>query len=381
MKKKILFISHEASLTGAPLVLLYFMEWLVENHPNDYDIGILHLKGGELEPRFNKLAKHVFKVEPIKPIFLLKVANKLLPQKLVPKSTKPTDVILSQVNKLGFDIIYANTALTLSIATAIKLSSAVKTKLIAHLHEMHVSLKSFVKNPEEISPHIDKIIAVAEVVKTNILQEWNLENEQVDVVYEFSKTNIDSKSVLAKGNVFTVGASGRAGWRKGNDLFVQVANCIKSTNPSLNINFEWIGRIDANELLIVEEDLKKLNLDNVKFLGLKSNPHPLFQNFDVFLMTSKEDPFPLVCIEVGMMGKPIICFDKATGTQEVIENGGGKIVPYLSVEKMAEAVVNYYYDRELLNNDGIEAKKIFSQFTPEIRCPQIYTIIQQTISI
>lgn len=97
-------------------------------------------------------------------------------------------------------------------------------------------------------------------------------------------------------------------------------------------------------------------------------------------MTSKEDPFPLVCIEVGMMGKPIICFDKATGTQEVIENGGGQIVPYLNVDKMAEAIVKYYYDRDLLKHDGEEAKKLFSEFTPEIRCPQIYSIIQQMIS-
>ena len=379
MKKKILFISHESSLTGAPLVLLYFIEWLVENHPNDYDIGILHLKGGELEPRFNKLAKHVFKIPPRKTSFSYRVANKILSSQLVNKIDTPSEKMVNRIIKLGFDIIYANTAVTLDMAAKIKVKHNKNTKLIAHIHELNVGLKRYVNYPDKIVPHLDKIIAVAQIVKTNILNEWKVYGPSVDVVYEFSKINIEINKNLDKSNLFTVGASGTAGWRKGHNLFVHVARYLKETHPSLNINFEWIGKIGANELLIVEEDLKKLNLDNVKFLGLKSNPHPYFQNFDVFLMTSKEDPFPLVCIELGMMGKPIICFNKATGTQEVIENGGGQVVPYLSIEKMAEAVLRYYHDRELLKNDGIKAKKLFSQFTPEIRCPQIYNIIKNLV--
>lgn len=94
-------------------------------------------------------------------------------------------------------------------------------------------------------------------------------------------------------------------------------------------------------------------------------------------MTSKEDSFPLVYIEVGMLGKTIICFDKATGNQEVLENGGGTVVPYLSIERMAEAVVQYYNDEKLLKKDSIIAKEVFKGFTPKQKCPEIFSILKR----
>ncbi len=374
---KILFISHEASLTGAPLVLLYFMEWLEEHYPNAYEVGVLHLKGGALEPRFNKLAKHVFKMAPNRPSITYRVANKIAPEQLSKKLKTPNEKMVNQIAELGFDIIYANTAVALNTATEIKQKTNNNTKLIAHIHELYVGLKRYVKDPDKIVPHLDKIIAVSQVVRNNILQEWKLESTMVDVVYEFSKTNVIQRSSINKDKVFTVGASGTVFWRKGPDLFIQVARYIKENHPKKKLQFVWVGKISESEQLILGEDLIKLDLkDSVHFVGQQENPHPYFENFDVFLMTSREDPFPLVCIEVGMLGKPIVCFDKATGIQEVIAHGGGKVVPYLNIEKMSQAVVDYYDDKTLLEKDACIAKEKFSQFTPEIRCPQIYEIIK-----
>lgn len=59
-------------------------------------------------------------------------------------------------------------------------------------------------------------------------------------------------------------------------------------------------------------------------------------------MTSREDPFPLVSIEVGLLGKPIISFEKAVGTNEILQDAGGFIVPYLSIEDMAQKALLYY---------------------------------------
>jgi glycosyltransferase involved in cell wall biosynthesis len=96
-------------------------------------------------------------------------------------------------------------------------------------------------------------------------------------------------------------------------------------------------------------------------------------------MTSREDPFPLVCIEVGMLGKPIVCFEKATGTAEIIEKGGGFIVPYLSVEGMAEKIIHYYNNPIEKEQHGEFNKTAFAQFTPEIGCPQLFSIIENTL--
>ena len=92
-------------------------------------------------------------------------------------------------------------------------------------------------------------------------------------------------------------------------------------------------------------------------------------------MTSREDPFPLVCIEQAMFETPIICFSDATGTEEVLKNGGGKIVPYLDIEAMGNAIKQYYDNPDQMINDGKKAKELFSEFTPEEKCPEIFKII------
>ena len=50
----ILFVSHDASRTGAPIALLTFLKWLRAN--TDYRFEVLLGSGGALEPAFEALA-------------------------------------------------------------------------------------------------------------------------------------------------------------------------------------------------------------------------------------------------------------------------------------------------------------------------------------
>lgn len=117
--------------------------------------------------------------------------------------------------------------------------------------------------------------------------------------------------------------------------------------------------------------------DTVSFIGEVENPAVHYSDFDVFVMTSREDPFPLVCIEVGMMGKPIVSFKKAVGTNEVLEKAGGFIVPYLDIEAMADKVMQYYKNPDLKKEHGAMNKTAFNQFTPELICPSLFSVIQK----
>ena len=53
-RPEILFLSHDASRTGAPMVLLTFLRWLRAN--SDYQFGVLLGRGGALEPDFASIA-------------------------------------------------------------------------------------------------------------------------------------------------------------------------------------------------------------------------------------------------------------------------------------------------------------------------------------
>jgi len=55
MSKKILFVSHEATRTGAPMILIHLLTWIKSN--TDLKFNILLLKGGELSSDFENLSK------------------------------------------------------------------------------------------------------------------------------------------------------------------------------------------------------------------------------------------------------------------------------------------------------------------------------------
>jgi glycosyltransferase involved in cell wall biosynthesis len=111
--------------------------------------------------------------------------------------------------------------------------------------------------------------------------------------------------------------------------------------------------MSKSEEIILNEDLKKMGLFNhIEFIGSVINPQDYYKKMDIFLMTSREDPFPLVCIEIGMMGIPIVYFDKAIGTQEVLESAGGKKIPYLDLLSMSEAIIDYYYNPDRIKENS-----------------------------
>ena len=78
-----------------------------------------------------------------------------------------------------------------------------------------------------------------------------------------------------------------------------------------NVYFAWIGGGAVQRL---EHDARLLGLSaKMRFTGEVAKPADYFAAADVFAMTSREDPYPLVCLEAAAVAKPIICFADAGG--------------------------------------------------------------------
>ena len=215
---------------------------------------------------------------------------------------------------------------------------------------------------KEKSKFIDKIICVSKAVQNNLLNNFGVNTQKTSLIYEFIDQNYlksKIKDISAINNSkFTFCASGTLNWRKNPDTFIQVALLLKKMNVK-NFEMLWVGAYDDSSLMIYNEDIQKAGLaDCVKILGKLDNPFEIYNRSKIFLMTSKEDPFPLVCIEAGLLGKPIICFENSGGIPEMLENGGGKVVPYLDNLGIAEAIVSYLKDEALYAKDSEYIKDI-----------------------
>ncbi|MFC5195462.1 glycosyltransferase family 4 protein [Bizionia hallyeonensis] len=370
---RLLFITHNTHRAGAPLVLVQFLTWL-KQHESTIDTVVLDLQEGVLKDDFQAVCNDYINLTGLKPKTNSYISKGL--QRLSTKPKKQTKMeLVRQLNLKAFDVIYANTIKAIPYGVLLKAQHG-HTKLIAHVHELPTVIQLLLPDFKAYVNDIDRFIAVSNLVQHSLHAHWQIPQKKISRVYPYSVIKQEPIQVNSTES-FHIGASGLVDWRKGYDVFIQVARYVKKQNPKLPIQFTWVGGISDVNRIIIEADLLKLGLaDVVSFVGELSHPFEHYNRFDVFLMCSREDPFPLVCIEVAMLKKPIICFEKATGTAEVIEQGGGEIVPYLDVEAMGDAVLDYAGHPEKRLADGARAQALFSEFTPHVICPQLFQVIQ-----
>lgn len=383
MAKKILFISHDASRTGAPIVFLNFLRWFKEN--TDIPFKIVLKNGGPLEAEFASLA----------PVMILNQGKPNLPQRAMQRLGLWRSPNRLRTYLAGDDIglIYSNTITNHTVLS--QLSSFLQCPVISHVHELeyiiHLMAGSHFETTKALTHHF---IAVSNAVKENLVKQHAIPGDRIDTVYEFIPTNgLDSENVLKKRDeirrqlnipldAFIVGASGTLGWRKSPDLFIQLAQTIRRVYPEAPIYFVWVGGDKHHEHVRhfeLQYDIQRLHLEQaIHFVGAKPNPLDYFAAFDVFAMLSREDPYPLVCLEAALLEKPILCFDNSGGEKEFVEDDCGFVIPYLDIETTAAKIHLLFESPELRKQMGQRAAhKVKERHNIATSASQITQIIER----
>ena len=379
-RKKILFIGHIANRTGAPIVLLNLLRWLKENTFEDFET-IISWNGDELLEEYQKVCptKHLY----------LNIENDF--EKVLRRITGKTKVeradLVKTFKQKEIGLIYSN---TLGNGPLLELLSKLNIPIVTHAHELESSYNLVPLNLQQTMRYTHEFIAASEAVKTFLIDKLSVKPEKVHLVYEFingvffSEEEIEKKRCeirkslgISPTDVLII-SSGTLDMRKGSDLFVQIASA--SLQKKSNLKFIWVGMFaDPNLKVFLELDCEKLGIsEKVMFIGEKTNPLDYFIASDIFLMCSREDPFPLVCLENASVGNPIVCFEKSGGSQELVRDDGGIIVPYLDTDKAASAIVELANNPALMKQYGSNLKRrFFENYTIEIQAPRIYEIIKK----
>ncbi len=373
-KQKLLFITHESALSGAPRSLLYFIEWLRSNR-KEYEIHVLSLKSETpLDNAFKTVSDLYFDFTNVSNKVEYSLKNRVQ-RKLTGKPfSSEKDRLLQDIVKNQYVLIYANTVVTLPIALYIK-EQLCTTKLVLHVHEMATAIHQLVPDFESYISNVDFFIAASALVKEHLVRYFGCNETMIQRVYECSDISItDSIPTLEPINAKRVIMVGGAYWAKGDDLFLLVAKEVVSRDPS--IHFYWLGSQSLERKTVNQGDIDKLEIgSHVHFLPHTSTPHDIVKVMDIFALTSRSDSFPLAAIEAGLLGVPIVCFEKASGIQEIIQQGGGEVVPYLDIQKMADAIIRLVTSDELLGRLGLEVKDLFQHCKPNIIAEEIGKVL------
>ncbi len=332
----VVFVSHEATLTGAPVGLLQLLRWLGEH--TGLRAEVVLLTGGPLADAFDgvapvRTADELLGGPPPRVLFL----NSCFSATVLDDDGFPGSYVIARVPELevAFDEV---------------LDAGVRARLLARA---------------------DRFIAVAERVRRHLVEGHGVPEADVAVVHgcipvdEVTAGEADvAEARVAAGipaGVPVVGAVGKRAWRKGADLFVQLAADIVARRPELAVHFLWLGsHDDSAHFRRLEDDVRRAGLDGRVHL-LADDPHPAaFEAaMDVFVLTSREDPFPRVALEAAALGRPIAAFDSG-GVEELVARAHTGVVRYGDVEAMADRVLAWL-------DDPVEARRVGALLARAVR--------------
>lgn len=134
-------------------------------------------------------------------------------------------------------------------------------------------------------------------------------------------------------------SAGMLDQRKGFDLLVAAIGCIPECQRD-NFHFTIFG--DGNQREQLEGMINSLSLQEcVTLAGFVSDLTPYYNMFDVFILSSRFEGFPLVMVSALASGMPVIAFDCETGPRDIIIPGfNGILVDNGDVKKLSEAIIS-----------------------------------------
>lgn len=355
MTKKLLFVFHEARLTGASLALLRIVRWLKEN--SDHTMSFLLLGGGVLKQELAELGEVIEWKKNNSP------TNKTLKTKIksILGVSSAQRQIIQKIEESKYDVIYFNTILCSEIIGKL---SQINSRKIWHIHELELAINSLGKNHLKAKGLVDAVVAnsfstqeylISQGVKSNLIKVFY---PIVDLEQIIESASEESKvdQLIGNDNSFIVGSSGTVMERKGVQTFIIVARIIETTYPNNNFKYVWVGKYDEAEKILVDYDIKKSGLEGkVLFLGEYMNPYPFYNKFDVFISTSKEESFGLSLVEAACLKKPVLCFENTGGVAEIMSESKSGLVSYLDVNQMAEKIIELSKNSDQAIQQGMNA--------------------------
>lgn len=355
----ILFVSHAANRSGAPLVLLELLRYLKRH--TAHRATVLCLRDGPLLDEFARVAQVLSSEAALVRLSKLGAARRRL------NSFEGAALARFEPSLLGlerlqsrqaraaarrfegdFDLLYLNSLAAGDVLAGLE-PLARRVPVVTHVHELRWVADGLKSAFDLAKSRSDWFVAASDAVRV-YLESRAVAPQKIAVVHEFvdfealrtdratARVELRAKARLAP-DAWVVGGCGKLEWRKGADWW---APLIAQTPGA---QFVWLGGQKGEFLRQMEFDLARFGVrERTHFLPPTTQTAPFFAGLDAFALPSREDPFPLVGIEAAAQGVPLACFAGAGGLSELVRDDAGIVAPYGDVGAMARALQSWRAD-------------------------------------
>lgn len=339
-KKKILFLLEAFDKGGIEQVTLDIVNHL---DPEKYDITIQTFwYGGHCQSLVNSNVT-------VKPFFFKRYVRGII--RLI--EYLPPKLLYSLFVHGEYDVEIA--ASDGGAAKVISGSTNKKAKKICWVHMDVVNRGSKLKEytnvgtAKRIYEKFNVIVPVSEICKKRFIEKFGLQYRYcvkrnplpVDEILQKSKEPLPIRFTE---NINFV-CIGRLEEQKGFDRLLDACKQLKLSRPE-KFHVYIVGEGSKRKQL--EELIYQLNLSHeITLVGFQSNPYPFVKNADVFLLTSRDEAFPLVVGESLIIGTPVIATDCA-GISEWLADGEYGLILKNSTEGIVNGMSKVLEDRSVL---------------------------------
>lgn len=354
-RPRMVFVSHDAGLTGAPGTILRVQE----DFSRLYDVECFSIVAGS-GPRiadFKRSAHTVLVNEPFHAASrekLARIADQLI--ELTAGNTPVAAIVNSAESRaMGVEL------------------ARVGIPVISLIHEAADLYPQGAFAP--IVASSSRMVFGSQFVFNRAAQDMDLPAElaivrgqglQQDFVGRLPR-HLARKAVIEElhldEDVFLVLGCGSIDYRKGADFFVKAAIEFLERHGKSNAHvcFVWVGEGASHSIIdsFIRSEVRRNDIaQHVRFIGGREDVEPYFMAADAFLMTSRVDPFPCVVQEAMAAGLPVVAFTEGGGTIEMIGDEAGYCVPLGDTVAMADRLTVLFSDHALRGALGDRGRRI-----------------------
>jgi len=339
--KNVLLISHELSMTGAPIALHYLARQLQRD---GVFTTILSPKDGPLR---NEITNEGFTV-------------------IIDDSITGSAEWLKWAK--GYDLIVVNTVVIYQVINQL---SGMDIPVIWWMHDGEMS---FELGANELLPHKigHNVMALGGGgYARRILDKYRPEYHADELIYcvpDFADTLDDELSILIdrNGKEFLFSSVGSIDTRKGQDVFVSAIRRLPIEYIE-RCQFLFVGRENEykvyNEVVKLQQDFPE-NVSMIMEVSRKEI-RDIYRQSNAVVCTSRDDPMPVFMTESLMLSRPIIC-SEYTGTYSLItENEDGLLYRNNSPEEL-ETLLRFTIDNpQKMAIIGKNGRKVYEKHFTE----------------
>jgi len=144
---------------------------------------------------------------------------------------------------------------------------------------------------------------------------------------------------------------------KGVREYVEAARLVRMKHP--DISFGLVGWIDDNPSAIKLSELDAWVASGiVEYLGKLDDVRPAISECSVYVLPSYREGTPRTVLEAMAMGRPVITTDAPGCRETVIEGENGFLVPVKTVEELANAMLRFVENADLVFSMGVKARHV-----------------------